>query len=395
MRKGGNFMKTIDASSHRTPIYRDAGFKFHTIADAEQALIDENQNPQSSSHYIYTRFGNPTVCATEEVLTKLEGCNWSLLTASGMAAIDVALSIFQNGSQTGTWLFFSELYGGTNTYIEEVLQKIRGIQIERFKPESEVYDLEKLDKTLERLKPSLLYFESISNPLLIVPEARQVIKIAKKHGAIAIVDNTFGTPYLWSPLEDNADIVAHSATKYLGGHGNLTAGVVCGNDASLKDQALKYRKFVGSVLSPDDAYRLGSQLTTFELRFKKQCENALRLSQFLDGHDKVSRVLYPGLPTHPTFRQASTLFGGKGSGAMITFDLKGGRSSCAAFVDSIRDRVAYIPTLGDPNSILLHISTVFGRDKYPSEGMIRFSVGCEPYEQLEDNVREALGRIMP
>lgn len=387
-------MKQIEASSYRTPIYRDAGFKFDNIADVEQALIDEESDPQSSSRYIYTRFGNPTVRATEAVLAKLEGCKWSLLTASGMAAIDVALSIFQNGSQTGTWLFFSELYGGTNTYIEEVLKEIRGIQVERFKPESEVYDLDKLAEMLEQVKPNLLYFESISNPLLVVPEARQVINLAKEHGAAVIIDNTFGTPYLWHPLEDNADIVVHSATKYLGGHGNLTAGVVCGNDATLKDKALKYRKFVGSVLSPDDAYRLGTQLITFELRFQKHCENALRLAQFLEGHDKISRVLYPGLKTHPTFKQASRLFDEKGYGAMITFDLKGGRSSCEAFVDSIRESVAYVPTLGDPNSILLHISTVFGKDNYPSEGMIRFSVGLEPYEQLEDNVREALSKVM-
>ena len=175
-----------------------------------------------------------------------------------MAAIDVALSIFQNGSQSGTWLFFSELYGGTNTYIEEVLKKTRGIQVERFKPGSEIYDLEELDKMLDKIKPSLLYFASISNPLLVVPEAKEVIELAKKHGAIVIVDNTFGTPYLWHPLEDNANIVAHSATKYLGGHGNLTAGVVCGNDTLLKEKALNYRKFVDSVLSPNDAYRLGT-----------------------------------------------------------------------------------------------------------------------------------------
>jgi len=380
-------------SSHRTPIYRDAGFTFENIAEAEQAFIDESLVPQSSRHSIYTRWGNPNVISTERILAKLEGCEWSLLTASGMAAIDTALSIFQNGAQTGTWLFFSELYGGTNVYIEEVLKRTRGINIERIEPQSQTYNLEELDNRLKDLKPKLLFFESISNPLLIVPEAKQVIQLAKKHGTKVIVDNTFGTPYLWHPLEDGADLVVHSATKYLGGHGNLTAGVVCGNDSEFKTKALKYRKFVGSILSPDDAYRLETQLTTFELRFHRQCENAALLARFLDSHEKVKSVRYPGLRSHPTFEQAVELFGEKGFGAMITFELQGGRPSCDIFVDSISETVAYVPTLGDVNSTLVHVSTVFGTDRYPFEGMIRFSVGCEPYKQLGAQISAALDNI--
>lgn len=383
-------MSSIEASSHRTPIYRDAGFLFEDISEAEQAFLQEGDIPQSSTNWIYTRYGNPTVRSTEASLSTLEECEWSLLTASGMSAIDVALSVFQEGNKTGKWLFFSELYGGTNAYIDQVLVKRRGIEVERIKPDNEVYSLENVLGILDELNPSLLFFESISNPLLIVPEAKEILAAAKARGIKTIVDNTFGTPLLWQPLKDGADIVVHSATKYFSGHGNLTAGVLCGNDETLRDEALKYRKFVGCILSPDDAYRLQTQLTTLELRFTRQCDNAYRLAHALQANNKVNHVLYPGLQSHPTYKQASMLFENKGFGAMITFELKGGRKSCDAFVNAIRDRVAYITTLGDTNSILLHISTIFGKDKYPSEGMIRFSVGCESYEQLEEVVLVAI-----
>jgi cystathionine beta-lyase/cystathionine gamma-synthase len=381
-------MTTFQASSHRTPIYRDAGFTFQDIAEAEEAFSQEATRPQSSPNFIYTRYGNPTVRATEEILTALENCQWTLLTASGMSAIDTALSVFQDGENTGTWLFFSELYGGTNIYINQVLIKRRGIHVERFAPQGEVYDLGDFVRMLDEVKPTLLFLESISNPLLIVPNAQEMLSIAKARNIKVIVDNTFGTPMLWQPLKDGADIVVHSATKYLSGHGNLTGGVLCGDDGTLRDEALRYRKFVGCILSPDDAYRLQTQVATLELRFMRQCANAYLMSKALDKHGKVARVLYPGLESHATFKQAATLFGDKGSGAMVTFELQGGRKACDTFVASVRDSIRYIPTLGDINSILLHVSTVFG-DKYP-DGMIRFSVGCEPYEHLERAVLSAL-----
>lgn len=386
-------MKQIHASSHRTPIYRDAGFKFESIGEAEQAFKDERAHPQSSKDSIYTRYGNPTIRATESAIAELEDCEWSLLTSAGMSAIDTALSIFQEKDKTNTWLFFSELYGGTNAYIDEILSKRRGINARRHAAQKESYSIAELSNDLDNATPSVLFFESISNPLLIVPEAKRVIELAKERGIAVIVDNTFGTPFLWRPLEHGADIVVHSATKYLGGHGNLTAGVICGNDLALKEEVLKYRKAVGCILSPDDAYRLGTQLVTFDLRFARQCENASKLARLLEDHYKVDCVLYPGLPGHPTHQQALELFASKGFGAMITFVLKGGRQACDEFVTSARERVAYMPTLGDTNSILLHVSTVFGKEKYPSEGMIRFSVGCEPYGELERAVVAALEAV--
>lgn len=386
-------MKKFHASSHRTPIYQDSGFSFKSIDDAARAFAAEGDHPQSSDDFIYTRYGNPTVQATEAAISSLEASRWSILTSSGMSAIDTALSIYQEKDKVNTWLFCSELYGGTNVYIDEILVNRRGVKASRLPVVDGTFSLETLQAMLIEQRPGVVFFESISNPLLIVPAARQAIDLAKESGAAVIIDNTFGSPFLWRPLQDSADLVVHSATKYLGGHGNVTAGVVCGDDSTLQRKALKYRKNVGCILSPDDAYRLGTQLMTFDLRFARQCENAARLAELLDLHEKVEGVLYPGLAKHPTHREAVTLFGGKGFGAMVTFVLKGKLKACKKFVELARNTVAYVPTLGDANSILLHVSSVFGENRYPDQGMIRFSVGCEDFDVIERVVTEALAGI--
>lgn len=379
--------------SGRTPVYRDAGFPFKNIEEAAQTVAKELADPQSSGEFIYTRYGNPTVIETEEAIAKLEGGQWAVLTASGMAAIDTALSISHKAEKTGTWLFFSELYGGTLSYVEEVLEKRRGIKVERFPHDGERFDPEALETLLKSLNPTLLFFEPMSNPLLIVSDGEKIIRMARERGIRTVVDNTFATPHLWRPLESDADLVVHSATKYLGGHGNITAGVVVGKDAELRKEARLYRKFVGNILNADEAYRLGTQLKTFNLRFASQCQNAERLAEVLEKHKAVKSVRYPKLESHKTHNEALKLFKGKGHGAMISFELEGGRPACDHFVEKVSEHIPYVITLGDAESILLHVSTVFG-DKYKKyQGMIRLSVGFEPYEELEKVVLDALDAL--
>ena len=225
-------MSRFDGSSHRTPIYRDAGFLSPSIAEAEQAFCDENNSPQSSANFIYTRYGNPTVRAAEVALSRMEGSAWSLLTSSGMSAIDTALSIFQDTGETGTWLFLSELYGGTNAFIDNVLIKRRGIDVKRFYPQNDVYDLAESLQVRCDASPEARVHRIDLDPLLIVPPAVDMIRIVKGDNSQirVVVDNTFGTPLLWKPLDYGADMVVHKREKYLGGHGNITAGVLCGND---------------------------------------------------------------------------------------------------------------------------------------------------------------------
>jgi len=326
---------------------------------------------------------------------ELEEVEWALLTQSGMSAIETALSIFHQGSKTGPWLFFSEIYGGTNSFIDHVLIERRGLDIKRFYPLDGLYDLEALEKLLDELQPELLYFEVISNPMLLVADASAIIRLAKQRDVAVIIDNTFSTPYLYKPLQEGADLVVHSATKYFSGHGNLTAGVICGNSPSLLKRAIEYRKLVGHMLSPDDAYRLETQVKSFQLRFGKQCKNALSLAKRLETHPLVENIMYPGLETHVTNEIAKRLFANNSYGAMITFELAGKDDDEKAqrrdlFIEAVSDHIRLIPTLGDIDTILLPVEPVWG-EKYPLPGMIRLSVGIESPGQLKEIVLNAFG----
>jgi cystathionine beta-lyase/cystathionine gamma-synthase len=314
-----------------------------------------------------------------------------------MSAIDTALSVFQNGKETGPWLFFTEIYGGTISYIESVLKFRRGLDIHYFTPDEETYNLDKFEKVLAELKPEIVYVETISNPMLIVADAAAITAVAKKYGTGVIIDNTFATPWLYKPLNDGADIIIHSATKYFSGHGNLTAGVICGNDMKIMQSAIEYRKFAGHHLSPDDAYRLQTQVQTFELRFSRQCANAAALAGNLNEISIIKEVLYPGINSHPTHLIAEKLFENKGYGAMITFDFdgkdkeeKGKRRD--QFIKLVSEKIKLIPTLGDPHTILMPVESVWGT-KYPEPGMIRLSIGFENYEELYTTISAAIKKL--
>jgi cystathionine beta-lyase/cystathionine gamma-synthase len=390
-------MKRKDVNSTRMPVYRDAGFELTDAETTAEAFRKETENYREPDLYVYSRYRNPTVVSAEEEIMKIEGCKWALLTQSGMSAIDTALSVFQMGTRTRPWLFFTEIYGGTISFIESVLKSRRGLDIQFFNPDNGNYDLDKFEKTLSVLKPELVYVESISNPMLIVADVAGIAAIAKKHGIKIIVDNTFATPFLYKALADGADIVIHSATKYFSGHGNLTAGVLCGNDTKIMQSAIEYRKFVGHTLSPDDAYRLQTQIQTCALRFSRQCDNASKLAIYLNDSPLIKKVWFPGLKSHPTHIIADKLFGSKGFGAMITFDFDGKdkeekRRRRDTFIKLVSGNIKLIPTLGDPHTILMPVDAVWGT-KYPEPGMIRLSVGFEEYSELEDTVSNALGKI--
>jgi len=207
-------MKKKEVNSARVPVYRDSGFELYDADTTARVFKEETDHEREPLNYIYSRYRNPTVVAAEEELMKLEKCEWALLTQSGMSAVDTALSLFQRGKETRPWLFFTEIYGGTISYIESVLKKRRGLDIHSFNPVSETYDLNEFEKVMKVLRPELVYAETISNPLLIVADIEDIVKISGKYGARVIVDNTFATPYLFRPLNSGADLVIHSATKY-------------------------------------------------------------------------------------------------------------------------------------------------------------------------------------
>lgn len=390
-------MKIKNVNASHTPLYREAGFNLKNSKITKETFSSELEHPHEPENYIYSRYRNPTVVQVEKQLMKLEECNWAMLVETGMAAIDVAVSVFQKGAKKRPWLFFDEIYGGTNSFIDSVLIKRRDLDIHRFYADDGKYNYIKLEHKLKELKPEFLYFEAVSNPMLIVADVKQILALAKKYETKIIVDNTFGTPFLWKPLADGADLVIHSATKYLSGHGNITAGVICGNDMELMKEAIEYRKWAGHFLSPDDAYRLGSQLKSFNLRFKQHCENALVIANYLENHSKIENVLYPGLTSHPTHKEAVSLFKNKGFGGVITFDIKGEneedkRNKCNAFIKALSDYIPLIPTLGEVDTILLPVEPVWGA-KYPLPGVIRLSIGIEETKDLQKIIEMGLNHL--
>ena len=390
-------MKKKEVNSSRMPVYRDAGFELFDAGTTAAAFKKETEPKREPDNYIYSRYRNPTVVSAEEEIMRLEGCDWALLTQSGMSAIDTALSIFQHGNDTKPWLFFTEIYGGTISFIESVLKIRRGLDIHYFTPHDEKYDLNEFEIVISRLKPEFVYIESISNPMLIVADVTEITRIAKKHGSKVIIDNTFTTPWLYKPLNEGIDIVIHSATKYFSGHGNLTAGVICGNDNKIMQSAIEYRKLVGHMLSPDDAYRLQTQIQSFELRFSRQCSNASKLAEHLGNVSAIKKVWFPGLKSHSTHIIADKLFAGKGFGAMITFDFAGEddnekRSRRDKFIKLVSEKIKLIPTLGDPHTILMPVEAVWGA-KYPEPGMIRLSVGFEDFSELQATITKALDEV--
>jgi cystathionine beta-lyase/cystathionine gamma-synthase len=390
-------MKKREVNSSRMPVYRDAGFELFDAATTASAFRSETEHEREPDFYIYSRYRNPTVVSAEEEIMKLEGCSWALLTQTGMSAIDTAISIFQNAGETRPCLFFSEIYGGTISFIESVLKARRGMDIHYFTAKEGKYDLNEFNDVLERLNPSVVYIETISNPMLIVADVTEIIKTAGNYGSKVIIDNTFATPYLFRPLDAGADIVIHSATKYFSGHGNLSAGVLCGNDKVMMQSAIEYRKFVGHMISPDDAYRLQTQLQTFELRYGRQCINALKLADYLNDIHVIRKVWYPGLKNHTTYEIANKLFSGHGFGGMITFDFNGKdndekRNLRDKFIRIVSDKIKLIPTLGDPYTILMPVEAVWGT-KYPEPGMIRLSVGYEDYSELEATISKAISAL--
>ncbi len=387
-------MKRKTVNSCRTPVYRDAGFELYDADTTKNAFLKETENEREPDLYIYSRYRNPTVESAEDEIMSIEKSAWALLTQSGMSAIDTAVSIFQNGRDSKPWLFFSEIYGGTISFTASVLVKRRGIDVRSFQPVNEKYDPDGFESLLQAVNPEIVYVETISNPMLIVTGLERVIRAAHNAGSKVIIDNTFATPVLCRPLELGADLVIHSATKYFSGHGNITAGVICGNDRNIMKDAVEYRKLVGHMLSPDDAYRLTTQIRTFELRFMQQCSNASRLAIALEKLPNIRKVWYPGLAGHATHEEAVKLFGNKGFGGMITFDINGKsmedkKGKRDKFIRSVSEKIKLIPSLGDSRSILMPVESVWG-SKYPEPGMIRLSVGFENYDDLESTVLSAL-----
>lgn len=378
-----------------TPVYLSTTFSHEEIEQTDRVLGGEEPG------YSYARYGNPTVTAFEEAVAALE-CGGepegarAFAFASGMAAMHAALSAAELGSG-GTVLAAEQLYGSTATLLVQVFGAA-GVEV-RF---VDVSDLDTVRRKVSELSPRAVVVETISNPLLRVADVPALAEITREAGSTLIVDATFTTPYLQRPLELGADIVVHSATKYISGHGDLTAGIVVAGPPY--DGALdSLRKLVGGTLGPFEAWLALRGLKTLPLRMERQCENASEVAGRLAAHPKVAKVNHPSLKDHPDHEIARRML--DGSGGLLSFELaagegEDGRAAAFRFLNSLELCVT-APSLGDIYTLAIHPATTSHRELSPSrrkhlgvkENLIRVSLGIEHPADVVADLEQALERI--
>jgi len=336
--------------------------------------------------YLYARYGNPTVKAAEDKVAALEGAESAVLTASGMSAETIAaLAVCQAGDEIVSML---DIYGGTVKLFEDVLARC-GITT-RFIP---YHDLEKAERYFTP-KTRMLFLETPTNPTLRCADIAALSAIAHRHKACVVVDNTFATPVLQKPLALGADMVMHSATKYLGGHSDITAGILASSKKWM-ERARELMILTGGCLDPGCAYLLLRGLKTLHLRVERACQNAAAIAETLQRHPKVLHVYYPGLANHPDHELAARQM--KDFGMMVSFDLRGGEAAVDRFIKRLK--VWYLATsLGGVESILSypvlssHIGLSAKRLKLlgVTPSTVRLSVGVEDAADLIEDLKSSL-----
>lgn len=333
----------------------------------------------------YSRTGNPTRAALEALIAELEGGVAGFAFASGMAATTAALSLFQSGDKI---VISSNVYGGTFRVLDKVFKHF-GIDYAI----ADTTDLSKLEQAITPEVKAVL-IESPANPLLTVTDIAAVAELTKQKGILLIVDNTFMTPYLQRPLELGADIVLHSATKYLGGHSDLIAGLVAVKSQELADRLHFIQNATGGILQPFDSFLLIRSIKTLGIRMDRHVENAERIAKILKDHEAVKAVYYPGLADAQGYeinsRQA------KNGGAMISFELAEGYDYSKFFTEL--KLIALAESLGGVESLACHPASMTHasipkeiREKVGiTDGLIRISVGLEHFEDLASDLLQAI-----
>lgn len=354
------------------PIYQSATFR--------------HPGPNQTTGYDYSRVQNPTREELENTLACLENGSSGFAFSSGMAAVTTVLNLFSPGDHI---LVSDDLYGGTYRLFEEVFKKY-GIEFSYI-------DTSILEEVRGSLKKNTrcIFIETPSNPMMKVTDIKSVVEIAKVHGAVVVVDNTFLTPYYQRPLELGADIVVHSGTKYLGGHNDTLAGLIAVNGENIAEKIRLIQKSTGAVLAPFDSWLVLRGMKTLELRLERQQKNALDIANWLKGNKYIDKIYYVGLPDHQDYelskKQAS------GFGAMISFTVK--KAELVERVLSNVRVIAYAESLGGVESLITYpiLQTHAAipkeiRDRIGvTDKLLRLSVGIEAVEDLISDLEQALG----
>ncbi|HEX8334298.1 MAG TPA: aminotransferase class I/II-fold pyridoxal phosphate-dependent enzyme [Segetibacter sp.] len=382
-------------SAHTTPIYASSSFVFDTAEEG----IDRFSGKQEG--YIYSRWDNPTFRDAENVIAALESFNIfnddgsplkvkAILAASGQAAMtNVFMSNLTAGDKV---LSHYSLYGGTHELFTKVLSQA-GIEtlIEDLRDLNCIEQIIKNNPTLK-----LIHIETPANPTIQCVDIEEVTKIAKQHGLIVTVDNTFATPYLQQPFRYGVDFVFHSTTKFLNGHGTAIGGVLLGKDIDfMKTKATKWHRLLGGSSNPFDAFLLLQGMKTLEIRMDRHCHNAMEVASYLEGHNSVAKVNYTGLASHPDYAIAAKQM--SHPGAMLSFELKGGLEAGKQFINELHMCVRAV-SLGTVDTLVSHPATMthYGvskeeREKFGiTDGLIRMSVGIENVADILNDLEQAL-----
>lgn len=387
---GGERLPPPQGVPTATPIYTTVTYGYERAAAFDAAF--------AAGDYTYTRIGNPTVAALEQALCAAEGGRGAVAFGSGMAALHAALLAAatprgEEAPQLRSVLAARDLYGTTTALLDGFFAP-QGVAVAYV----EACDLGAVEAALAASQPQVLLVEQISNPLLKVVDIAALAALARAAGARLVVDATLATPILQRPLSAGADIVVHSATKYLGGHCSATAGVASARTAMVAESLRRYNSLLGPTLGPFEAHSILLGLKTLALRMRQQCANALAIASELERHPAVARVYYPGLPTHPQHALAAHAFGGL-FGAIVSFDLGDERRErLFAFLDALR-LILPVTSLGDIYTLATAPALSSHRDLTAAqraergigEGCVRLSVGIEDAGDLLADLLAALG----
>jgi cystathionine beta-lyase/cystathionine gamma-synthase len=355
-----------------TPVYLTSTYKQDGVGKPRQG-------------YEYSRTSNPTRKALQDCLAALEGGQYGLAFASGLAATDTVLRLLDSGAHV---LAGNDVYGGTFRLFDKILR--------RFSLDFDFVDTTDAESVADALTPStrLVWLETPTNPLLRVTDIRAVAEIVHAHPSrpLLAVDNTFATPYLQRPLELGADIVVHSMTKYLGGHSDVVGGAVIVKDKELADRLYFLQNAVGAVLGPMDSFLVLRGIKTLPLRMERHAENAMAIVKFLESHKAVEQVIYPFHESHPQFAIAKRQM--KNGGGMISFILKGGREAAVRAVESthlfaLAESLGGVESLIEVPAAMTHLS-VAGSQMEVNPALVRLSVGIEHVDDLIGDLEQAL-----
>ncbi|MBF0706220.1 methionine gamma-lyase [Alkalihalobacillus hwajinpoensis] len=368
-------------NSLASPIYQTSTFTFETAEAGERRFAGEEPG------YIYSRLGNPTVRMLEERIASLENAEAGLAFGSGMAAVSAVLL---NLVKTGDHILCSEGVYGCTFGLLKMLE-------EKFSVEHDLLPLDSVEQLQKAIRPNttVIYIETPINPTLKLIDLEMVSTVAKEKGIKVVVDNTFSTPYLQRPLEFGCDIVLHSATKYISGHGDVVAGLVAGDQETISSIAKSTQKDIGGILSPFDAWLLLRGLKTLPIRMDRHSSNARQIMKKLAEHPAITNVMYPGMEESSSYAIAQKQM--KSSGGLISFEIAGEKKESQAFMNRL-NMIKIAVSLGDAETLIQHPATmthavVPEEERLRmgiSETLIRLSVGLEAWEDIWEDILQAL-----